>query len=159
MSGDIRCDRPWMLDIMESLVYFGSFSGYILLSMVSDNLGRKKSILLSMGIAFIGMVLIGSAPNIPLTAIGLFLTGFGSDVAINICFYFITETVSEAKRMKHSILIQLFFSLGCLFDVGIYFFIGNWKIIFWVFLITPTAGCLVMIYFFIQETPYFMVIK
>lgn len=49
--------------------------------------------LISYGIATLRMFLIAISQNIYMTAIGLFLMGYGSDSAINICFYYITETV------------------------------------------------------------------
>jgi MFS family permease len=55
-----------------------------------DNLGRKKAMLISYGIATLGMILCAVSTNLYMVGVGLFLMGYGSDSAINICFYFIT---------------------------------------------------------------------
>jgi OCT family organic cation transporter-like MFS transporter 4/5 len=87
---DYHCDKSWIPDMLSSLVYGGCFFGYITISIMVDNMGRKKAMLISYGIATLGMILIAIAQNIYMAAVGLFLMGYGSDSAINICFYYIT---------------------------------------------------------------------
>jgi MFS family permease len=58
--------------------------------MLADNLGRKRTLLISFGIATFGMAFCASAWNIYVAGLGLFIIGFGCDTASNICFYFIT---------------------------------------------------------------------
>jgi MFS family permease len=60
---------------------------------MNDNLGRRKSILIGLGIAFLGILIIASSINLFMAQIGLFLAGFGIDPSINTVFYFIAETV------------------------------------------------------------------
>jgi MFS family permease len=83
---------------MSSLVYFGSFLGYISISIVVDNFGRRKGMLFSYGVATLGMIIAATAFNLQMVAVGLILMGYGSDSAINICFYFITETMEQKNR-------------------------------------------------------------
>ena len=45
------------------MVYFGSFIGYLVVSWMNDNLGRRKSILIGLGVSFIGIVIIASSVN------------------------------------------------------------------------------------------------
>ena len=156
--GDFHCNgEEWVLDFLASLVYFGSFFGYISISLLADNFGRKTALLISFGIATLGMILVGLAPNLVLVGVGLFLAGFGSDTAINICFYFVTETVGMEARQKHSVIIQFFFSLGGVVNVGYFYFFKNWRLIMWVFAIVPSLGCLVMVFLIVQETPFFLI--
>ena len=91
--GDLHCDKSWIPDTLSSIVYAGCFFGYISISVMVDNMGRKKAILISYGVATLGMIIAAVATNIYMVGVGLFLMGYGSDSAINICFYFITETV------------------------------------------------------------------
>lgn len=76
--------------MLSSLVYLGCFFGYISISIMVDNMGRKKALLIAYAIATLGMILLALSPNLIMAGIGLFLMGYGSDSAINICFYFIT---------------------------------------------------------------------
>ena len=124
---------------------------------LADNLGRRRSILISYGVALSGMFLVGFSTNLLMVGIGLFITGFGCDTAINICFNFITESVENRKRQKHSVIIQFFFSLGGVINIPYFFFIGNWRLIFWIFFILPALTCLFVIWKFIEDTPFFLI--
>jgi len=66
----------------------GAFVGYIVLSFYSDNFGRKSGIILSWGICTVGTILVAVSLNIYMVAAGLFLSGCGSDAAINISLFF-----------------------------------------------------------------------
>lgn len=54
--------------------------------------------LFSYGVATLGMIIAATAFNLQMVAVGLILMGYGSDSAINICFYFITETMEQKNR-------------------------------------------------------------
>lgn len=135
----------------------GCFFGYISVSIMVDNMGRKKALIISYGIATLGMIVAVLSPNLYGVGIGLFMMGYGSDSAINICFYFITETMEAKYRQKYSILIQVFFSLGGVVNIGYFYIFKNWKIITWIFLIVPSVICIILIVKVIKDTPYFLV--
>lgn len=122
-----------------------------------DNMGRKKALLISYGIATLGMIVSALAPNLAMVGIGLFLMGYGSDSAINICFYFITETMEAQSRQKYSILIQVFFCLGGVVNIAYFYFLKNWRVIMWIFLIAPSVLCIVVILRVVKDTPYFLI--
>lgn len=143
--------------MLSSVVYFGCFFGYISISIMVDNVGRKKALLIAYGVATIGMIVAVVASNIYLVGIGLFMMGFGSDSAINICFYFITETMESKHRQKYCILIQVFFSLGGVVNIGYFYIFRNWRSITWIFLIAPSVICMFIIFKIIKDTPYFLI--
>lgn len=143
--------------MLSSLVYLGCFFGYISISILVDNMGRKRALMISYAVATAGMVIAALAPNLYVVGIGLFLMGYGSDSAINICFYFITETMEPQYRQKYSILIQVFFCLGGIVNIAYYYYLRNWRLIMWVFLIAPSFVCLLLIFKLIKDTPYFLV--
>lgn len=39
---DYHCNKSWVPDILSSLVYGGCLFGYISISIMVDNMGRKK---------------------------------------------------------------------------------------------------------------------
>ncbi len=135
----------------------GCFFGYISLSIMVDNIGRKRSLTISTVITTVGMIVAVLAPNLYVTGVGLFFMGFGADSAVNICFYFITETMEAKYRQKYSILIQVFFCLGGIFNVAYYYLLTNWRLITWVFLIAPSIVCLLVIIKQVKDTPYFLI--
>jgi hypothetical protein len=59
-------------------------------SFLADNIGRKLAIILSFGIMILGILIMALSQKLFVAEIGLFLAGFGSDSALNICFYFIS---------------------------------------------------------------------
>lgn len=120
-------------------------------------MGRKKSLLLSFGITVIGLVIVALGVNLYWVGIGLFLAGYGSDSGINICFYFITETMEAKRRQKFCILIQVFFCLGSVVNIGYYYILKDWKLVVWIFLVVPTVICMGVIWKMVKDTPYFLV--
>ena len=156
--GDYHCSAS-ILELISSLVYLGSFFGYVLISPLIDNIGRKKSFLISFGIATAGMILVGCAQNLVMVGIGLFFAGFGANSTVNICFYFITETVENQKRQKYCVLIQFCFGLGGIINIAYYYFIQKWRIIYWAFFIIPSLLIMVATAYFVEETPFFLVTK
>lgn len=122
-----------------------------------DNMGRKKAILIAYSIATLGMILLALAPNFVLIGIGFFFMGYGADSAVNICFYFITETMEAQFRQKYSILIQVFFCLGGITNIAYYYILKNWKLVVWLFLATPSILCVAAIFKIVKDTPYFLI--
>ena len=84
-----------MLDVLSSFTYFGAFVGYLVISFFADNFGRKSSLIIGWGICSLGVVIVAASFNIYMTAAGLFLCGFGSDVSLNIAFFFFGEVVGD----------------------------------------------------------------
>ena len=62
-----------------------------------------------------------------MAAFGLFLAGGGGDAAINICFYFFSEVVSDSKRQTYSIIIQFAFSFGAMFITLLFYLFDSWR--------------------------------
>lgn len=138
-------------------MYLGSFIGYLVVSWMNDNLGRRKSILIGLAISLLGILLIATSVNLLMAQIGLLCAGFGVDPSINTVFYFISETVENKSRQKHSTIIQFFFSFAGIVNVLNYYIFKNWRLISYLFFVIPTTIAAFIVYWFIQETPQFMV--
>lgn len=94
-----------------------------------------------------------------MVAAGLFLCGCGSDAGINICFFFFGEVVGDEKRQKYSVFVQIFFTLGAMVITLFFFLIASWRVN-WIILVTaPAILELVLLYFFVYETPQFLLKK
>jgi MFS family permease len=96
--GNNLCDDAVFVDLASSSTYLGAFVGYILISFFSDNFGRRTSMLLAWATTTVGSIIVSLSQNIYMAAFGLFLSGAGSDAAINICFFFFGEVVGDKKR-------------------------------------------------------------
>lgn len=89
--------------------------------------------------------------------VGLFLMGYGCDSAINICFYFIMESVEEISRQKQSIIIQFLFSFGGVANILYFILCKDFHIVIAVFMLIPSIICLLAVFFFISDTPYYLI--
>jgi MFS family permease len=83
------CDDEFLLDLIKSCPYFGSFLGYIGFSYISDNFGRRTTMIMSLGLAMIGSLLIVLSYNLGMVAVGVILAGGGINVSAGIVFYFL----------------------------------------------------------------------
>lgn len=63
--------------------------GFIIFSMISDNLGRRKSLLLAQLVTAIGTIILSLSSNLPMAALGLVLSGGGANASIGMTFYFL----------------------------------------------------------------------
>ena len=72
------------------MFFLGALVGFIILGSMVDNIGRRLTLLISLGIGSLGLLLILIAGNIVLVDIGLFVVGFGLENAFNLVFFFLT---------------------------------------------------------------------
>lgn len=84
---------------------------------------------------------------------GIFLSYFTISLSTYIALLYVCETISEEYRAKLSVIIQLFYGFGVGSNIGTYFFIGDWKLIFILFYMVPTFVTAVGIYFIVVDTP------
>jgi MFS family permease len=87
------CDDEFMLDLIKTCPYFGSFLAFICFSYISDNFGRRKTMIISLALATLGSLLIVLSFNLTMVAVGAILAGGGINVSAGIVFYFFGETV------------------------------------------------------------------
>ena len=58
-------------------LYIGAFVGYITFLFITDNFGRKCSLVLTWTVTMIGVLILCVAPNMAIASFGLFLAGTG----------------------------------------------------------------------------------
>jgi hypothetical protein len=85
--------------------------------------------LLAWSTTTLGAIIVCISQNIYMAAFGLFLSGAGSDAAINICFFFFGEVVGDKKRQEYSVIVQILFTLGAMTVTLFYYLIPNWRIV------------------------------
>jgi MFS family permease len=76
--------------VFGSFTFVGTLLGYLISSYVSDNYGRKKSIVIGLSISIFGYSLIVFAQNIYMALFGVIIAGFGGDGCCNISYCFIS---------------------------------------------------------------------
>lgn len=58
-------------------LYIGAFVGYIGIPFISDNYGRKLSIVIAAILTLAGIVILSVSVNIYMACLGLFISGIG----------------------------------------------------------------------------------
>lgn len=146
------CDLQWVVSLTQSMMYLGSFTGYVTLPFFADNFGRKRSELLSWLIAVVGIVTLSASLSVVQAGIGLFLCGMGINTAINLHYTFIKEFVVGITKEIMIITLQIMFSLGVMLTALLAMYVRDWRISCIVFFAVPIV-LLLFGYAFIEETP------
>ncbi len=154
--GPFMCDNELELDLIRSSPYFGSFLGFITFSYISDNYGRRLTMILSLGLAMLGSIITVIGYNLPMIAIGVVMSGGGINVSAGIVFYFLGETVDNIKRQKYSIMVQAAYAMGAVFLTGFYFFIGHWRVITIILTTIPVIITFFIFVIYVEESPLFL---
>jgi MFS family permease len=92
-----------------------------------------------------------------LAALGLTLTGMGSDSVIVITGAIMSEQFEDMARQKIFSLIQGAFTLGGLLITLVYFIWEDWFIAITYFLFIPAILAELGLIFLLKESPFFMI--
>jgi MFS family permease len=133
--------------VFESTAFVGSLFGYLISSYISDNFGKKKSMVIGLGVSVFGYSLIVFSQNIYMAIIGMIISSVGGDGCCNITYCFISDIVEDRARQKYIYLIQFMFGFGVLIAGALYYIVPHWRwntllvsfvptIVSWYFLIT-----------------------
>ena len=82
--GPFLCDKASELYALRMSLYVGAFIGYVTFLFITDNFGRKYSLLLTWSVTMIGVFILCAAPNMIIATLGLFLAGTGCESALRI---------------------------------------------------------------------------
>lgn len=82
------CSQKWVASLLQSMSYIGSLIGYLIMSHIADNYGRKKGEIIAWVICIIGLIITLVSYDLVTVGIGAFFMGYGSNGAINIHYSF-----------------------------------------------------------------------
>ena len=91
-----------------------------------------------------------------MAAVGFFLSGFGSDVAVNLSLLLFAEEVGARRRQKYSIIVQMFFALGALTAAFFFYLFEHWRVVWCLLVAAPALIQLLLIHCYVEETPQFL---
>ena len=141
------------------MMYVGNVVGYLGISSIGDLVGRKLLMVTNLFIALLGMGVTLFCVSLTMAAVGLFLITLGVQNAFNICFFFISETMTESTREKLEVIIQLFYGLGVLINVLWFFVIGDWQLIYAICYLLPLIGVIISFMLLVKDTPMCLVMR
>jgi hypothetical protein len=130
-------------------------AGIILTSYIT----KKKVITLTVVAGMLGLGFTIMAPTIFLASIGLFVNYAARCIQMELIVCSITESVEEAVRGKHTMVVYILFSLGTTLN-GLFFkLIPDWEVVVLLINIFPLAVCLAGLLLYIEETPFDLIIN
>ena len=120
---DLPCDEKWLIPLVSSIFYLGMGVGSIVLGWISDNYGRKKAIVPSIGFSLFFGFLGPYLPSIRSLIFVRFLVGFfypGAIVQVRSCIQsiaFLDELIIMLKGGFTKDVWQIRFVTRCCFLV------------------------------------------
>ena len=152
------CSKEWISSLLQSFSYIGSLFGYLVMSHVGDNLGRKKAEFIAWIICIIGQVVLIFSMNLFVVAVGSLMLGFGANAAITLHYCFFKELVLGKTRERMIIAIQLAFSVGVALISLLSYLIDYWKYTLGFFILLPSVIS-IFTFSIVEETPEFTLKK
>lgn len=151
------CSYDYIVTVLESLVSIGSLLGFFVFPYLADNWGRKKAMHIAWATCTLGILLVATAQEISMMAIGQFLAGFGGNPAITLDYSFINEQSLGKSRQYFSVGIQVSLAIGEALLGLVFFGVSNWRTVSYV-LLAPTVIINILL-FYLEESPKFMISK
>lgn len=153
--------NSFMSGLLVSVVLVGAALGAILNGRLADVFGRKKIILITAVIFFIGSILCAIAPNIYILMISRFIVGFAIGTITFSAPLYLSEIAPEKIRGGLVSMFQLAITVGILFsylsNAFIAHFVESWRLMLFVGVIP--AVILILGMYFMPDTPRWYVLK
>ena len=150
---------PARLGVVASLFLLGYTVGTIGFGLLTDRLGRKRSLSLSIGGYTVLTALTGLSPNIASMGLLRFLTGVGGGGELPVGATFTSEMWPARRRGLGIGLMYAGYPLGYLLAIGGAFTAGaiGWR---WIFVLSLVPGALILaIRSAIKESPRFVAVQ
>ncbi len=150
---------PVRLGFIASLFLIGYTVGTIGFGLLSDQLGRKRSLSVSIGGYAVVAALTGLSPNITVMGLLRFLTGVGGGGELPVGATFTSEMWPARRRGLGIGLMYAGYPLGYLLALAAAFVVsgGSWR---WVFVLSLIPGALILlIRSAIKESPRFLAVQ
>jgi MFS family permease len=144
------CDDEFFLNLYASCTYFGGLLGYMFVTFLSDNYGRRKITIIAWAICTLGLLLLVLAQNMQMAAAALFLCGFGSDSVLCVTTSVMVECYEDNLRQKHCTIIQMAFTGGALLITLFFWLWQDWQPAVLYGLLIPSAITLFLIIWFVR---------
>ena len=130
-------------------LYIGYIFSFIL-SFITDNLGRKKSLVVSWSFLVLGSIILATSFNIMMASIGLFFAGFGFGAAFGICVLIISEITQQELRQKYAVGLQMSVAAMIVVVGLIFWIVPHWRYAIIFFLLIPSIVEWFLILFYLE---------
>ncbi|XP_033115700.1 organic cation transporter protein-like, partial [Anneissia japonica] len=124
---DLVCDDGTKASLAQSIYFFGVLLGSVIFGSLADQIGRKITLFICVGLAFIFGIATVFAPGYWWFTILRALVGFANMGIFLIAFIIGTELVGPSKRTFAGIVIEFYFASGYMILALLAFLIREWR--------------------------------
>ncbi|KAJ8314448.1 hypothetical protein KUTeg_006598 [Tegillarca granosa] len=126
---NIVCEQSYKQTLAKTMFFAGVLVGAFALGVLSDVIGRKKTLHLSFLLMTASGVAVAFAPSYAIFVALRFLCGAGNAGVFMTAFVIGMELVGPSKRKLAGIIVEYFFALGLVLLSGVAYLIRDWKYI------------------------------
>ena len=124
--------------------------------MLSDNISRKKTLVLSYILVTIGLLLLSLSINIYMVCISLFITGLGSNISLRIIQAILSEQIEKKLAERIISTNVLPYTLALMFVGQIFAITSNWRTFTLYFCFIPSFLITSFIVYFVEDSPKYL---
>ncbi|KAL9697717.1 hypothetical protein quinque_001158 [Culex quinquefasciatus] len=151
------CDRARMMSIVEMCFLAGAAMGSVGSGWISDQFGRRHTLMFFALIQAITGFLLGFATSLELYMALRVIIGFASMSVAVVSFVLVVELVSGRYRTVVGILNILPVAISYVLAAGIAYFTRDWRLM--QFIITIPGAMLLSIWYWLPESPRWLLAK
>ncbi|PIK54706.1 putative organic cation transporter protein-like [Apostichopus japonicus] len=154
---DLVCDQKTAADLAQSIYFAGVLFGSFVMGSLSDIIGRRVSLILTVSLVIIFQIAASFAPSFWSYCTFRFFVGAFNIGGFLLAFVIVTELVGPSKRVYTGIIIQLFYAVGAMLLTLFGYLIRNWEV-----LQLTIMALFVVCYFtfpFVPESARWLVVK
>lgn len=151
------CDRAKMMSIVEMCFLAGAAMGSVGSGWISDQFGRRHTLMFFALIQAITGFLLGFATSLELYMALRVIIGFASMSVAVVSFVLVVELVSGKYRTVIGILNILPVAISYVLAAGIAYFTRDWRLM--QFIITIPGAMLLSIWYWLPESPRWLLAK
>ncbi|XP_060081315.1 organic cation transporter protein-like [Ylistrum balloti] len=144
---NIVCDRKHLTSLIKSLFFVGKFVGALVFGNLSDVVGRKITLCISLMMMFgLSFGMTWSSASFVLYAIIMTLIGAATQGIFPVGFVLGVELVGPSKRKYAGTVIEYFFSIGLMILAGVSYLVRHW---YYISIICSTPPVLFVLYWWL----------
>ena len=91
--GDYHCENSDLMETAKGVYYFGGIVGVLVGGPVSDNFGRRFTLLIGLLLGVIGHIIVQLAGKLAVVEVGMFLIGISVESNFNLIVCILSEVL------------------------------------------------------------------
>ncbi|XP_078339711.1 organic cation transporter protein-like isoform X3 [Crassostrea virginica] len=151
MKENLVCDNKYKISLSKTIFFAGVFSGSFCFGMISDLIGRKKTLLIGVLFQLASTLALAWSQNYLMYVLLRFCTGAAVAGVFMTTYVLAMEWVGPSRRTYAGIIMTFFGPVGDLYALLISYFARDW---FWILLgVSLPFAILFLLYCFLPESP------